>query len=67
MSINRQEVIQKLSVKQSCIKFESDEDEGAAEYFSELQSVIDVLRNQSSTDQDIINAANHVGVSNELL
>lgn len=44
---------------QAGIKYESEDDEGAAEYHGEIQSVIDAIDN----GQDVRAAANWVGIS----
>lgn len=41
--MTKQEYRRHLVLKQRAIIFESEEDEGAAEYWAELQSIIDVI------------------------
>jgi len=60
--MNRQQIIQKLQREQSLIKFESDEDEGAAEFFGEIQSVIDILKDPFSTEEQIMKVANDLSI-----
>jgi len=41
--MTKQEYRRHLTLKQKSIVFESEEDEGAAEYWADLQSIIDVI------------------------
>lgn len=59
--MNRAFNIAKLKLAQDNIKFESAEDEGAAEYYAELQSVVDTLSDKQNSDSDIQDSADNVG------
>lgn len=61
MSIDRQELLKKLKYQQEAIVPESSEDEGAAEHYAEIQSVIDVIE-KNGTDEEIQKARDWVGV-----
>lgn len=60
--INRNAILAKLQTEQSRIRYESDDDEGAAQWHGDLQSVIDALES-NKTDQQILDAAAWVGYS----
>lgn len=60
--LNRLQILEKLKAEQAAIVYESDEDEGAQEFYGELQSVIDAI-NEGRTDKEIQDAANWVGVT----
>lgn len=57
----------KALADQKAIRYESDEDEGAAEHHAELQSVIDavdeVLADEFGDAQDVYDACENVGFS----
>lgn len=57
-------LLEKLKNKQRNIRYESSEDEGAAEYYAELQSVIDVIEN-GGDEQAVRKACEWVGVAYE--
>jgi hypothetical protein len=59
--INRAASLLSLKEYQTRIVPESDEDEGAAEFWGEIQSVIDVL-DRGGTDVEVIEAARWVGL-----
>lgn len=61
MKLDRDANLKKLISAQKAIIYESSEDEGAAEFHGELQSVIDVVSSGISTDDDIRKAAEWVG------
>lgn len=61
MSINREQLLKDLKQKQKAIVPESSEDEGAAEHYAEIQSVIDVIE-KNGTDEEIQKARDWVGV-----
>lgn len=61
MYLDREKNIKALEAEQRAIVYESDEDEGAAEYYGEIQSVIDVLKG-NTTDKECFDAANWVGI-----
>ncbi len=58
--MNLQEFKKHIINKQSKIVYESDEDEGAAEYYGELQSIIDRI-NKGSDEKEIRQACDWVG------
>lgn len=62
--MSRESLRIKLIKKQQNIKYESNEDEGAAEYFGELQSIINVI-DSGASDDDIKKACEWVGESYE--
>lgn len=61
--LNRVEILKKLIAAQNDIVPESAEDEGAAEYYSEIQHVIDAITDERKSDQQIIEAASYVGIN----
>ncbi len=52
---------------QNEIIFDSDEDEGAAEYYGEVQSVVDALTIEGATTESVEKAADWVGLALELV
>lgn len=60
--MTKSQVRQKLVDMQNAIKYESDEDEGAMEYYGEIQSVIDVI-DAGGNEAAIKKAADWVGIS----
>jgi len=54
----------KLITKQQAIKFESEDDEGASDYFGELQSIINVI-DAGASEVEIKKACEWVGESYE--
>lgn len=64
MSTHKDSLRKKLVSKQQNIKYESSEDEGAAEYYAELQSIIKVI-DSGASDDDIKKACEWVGESYE--
>jgi hypothetical protein len=63
--IDKQKTLILLRARQNAIEFESDEDEGAAEHYSEIQSVIDAIDGGQS-DKQIFSTAEMVGLVNDL-
>lgn len=59
-TINRTASLLLLNKRCKAIVFESDEDDGAYEYRDEIYSVIIVLEDANSTDDEIIAAATWV-------
>lgn len=59
--LNREQLLKELKSKQAAIVYESNEDEGAAEYHGEIQSVIDAIE-AGKTDEEIIEARAWVSV-----
>lgn len=59
--IDRVILIADLTAKQSKIHHESDSDEGAMEYWAELESIIVTARDPNASDEDVIKAAEWVG------
>ena len=63
--IDRNKTMQALKNRLAAIEFESEEDEGAAEYYGEVDSVIQVLTANKS-DEAIIDAAILVGLDSDV-
>ena len=61
--LNRAQIAKNLKSQIKAIVYESSEDEGAAEFEVELQSVLDVIEKEGSTDEEIVKAADWVGVN----
>ena len=67
MKLNRKKSLEKLIMRQEQIEFgHLDDNEGANEYFGEIESVIDVLRNNLS-DLAVEEAAELVGLESDLV
>ena len=66
MNIHKVKTMRKLQARQAAIRPESDEDEGAAEHYAEIQSVIDVIEKDGS-DQEIKAAAEYVSLESDLV
>ncbi len=64
MKFNKDILRNKLIGKQQDIRFESEEDDGAAEYYGELQSIINVI-DSGASDEEIIKACEYVGENYE--
>lgn len=65
--INRSKTLSKLISMQRDIQFESDEDEAAAWFFAEIESLIIVVKDQSKTSDEIVIAADYVGLRRNLV
>lgn len=52
--LNRAQTIDNLRQEQDDIEYESDEDEGAAEYYGEVESCIIACKNFSLTDEAVV-------------
>jgi hypothetical protein len=57
-------LLKRLRDRQDAIIFESEEDEGAAEFYGELQSVIDAIESGKS-EAEVKAACSHVGETYE--
>lgn len=66
MSLNRAAILKKLQNDQARIEYSGEDDEGAQEFYGEIQFVIEVLQRPESTDADIRDAALHVSHSIEV-
>lgn len=64
--IDREATRKVLKARQNAIRYESEDDEGAAEFWGELQSVIDAIT-PYAIDDEILQAANYVGESGSLV
>ena len=61
-SLNRPGLLNHLKAMQGRIEYESEEDEGAQEFYGEIQSVIDAVK-AGKTDAEIQDAADWVSIS----
>lgn len=66
MTLNINATVAKLKARQSAIIYESDEDEGAADYFGEIQSVLNTITTATSV-KDIEKAAEWVALEKDLV
>jgi hypothetical protein len=66
MTLNRNETLRKLVFAHTAVEFESPDDEGAMEHLAELESVMTAF-DEKKSDEEIIKAAEWVGVQNLLV
>lgn len=65
--INRTDTLKRLIDMQHDIRFESEEDEGAAWFFAEIESLIIELKDNAKSDDQIVIAADYVGLRSNLV
>lgn len=66
MKVDRVKTLNNLIKRQKAIKYESNEDEGAAEHFAEIESCIIAIKSNYS-DEAILGALAHVGLDSDLV
>lgn len=64
--LDKQASLMKLKSYQANINFESEEDEGAAMFYGEIESIINALETMPN-DRDVINVAEQVGLESQLV
>ncbi len=67
MRINRIATAKRLQARQDAIVFESEEDEGAAEHYAEIPSVLIVVLDSSKSSQDIRDTAAQVSLDSDIV
>lgn len=66
MTLLRASTLNKLKARQAAIQYKSVEDEGAAEYYAEIESVIMALE-QRKSDAEVVEAAAWAGLESDLV